>query len=155
MARPSDYTQEMALEICARIAAGRSLRSIATDEDMPAEGTIYSWLYKHEEFQEKYAHAREAQSDVYAEEIISIADECEPDSQKVALARLRTDNRKWVASKLKPKKYGDKLDLNHTGKLETIPDDKLDNRINELIGKAGIGTITRREISAQTSESDS
>lgn len=152
MARPSDYTPEMAAEICARLASGRSLRSIATDEDMPAEGTIYSWLYKQKEFQEKYAHAREAQSDVYAEEIISIADECEPDSQKVALARLRTDNRKWVASKLKPKKYGDKLDLNHTGTIESIPDDKLDNRINELIGKAGVGRTIGREGEAETPE---
>lgn len=124
--RPSDYTPELADEICARIAEGRSLHTIAKDDDMPAEGTIYRWLFNHLEFQEKYARAREAQADVLAEEIRDIADTpiigekvtIKADgSQEVVQgdtierSRLRVDARKWLASKLKPKKYGDSTTL--------------------------------------------
>jgi hypothetical protein len=133
MARPSDYTPEMADEICARIAEGRSLLSISKDEDMPAQGTIYRWLFNNTEFQEKYARAREAQADVLAEEIRDIADTpilgekvtTKADGVRetvtgdtVDRSRLMVESRKWLAMKLKPKKYGDRIDgkFEHTGK---------------------------------------
>lgn len=82
------------------------------------------WLADSESFQQQYARAREEQADTLADEIVSISDEREGraivageevavvfDSTAVARNRLRVDARKWVASKLKPKKYGDKLAL--------------------------------------------
>ena len=80
---------------------------------MPAESTIYLWLLDNPEFSEKYARAREIQAEVYADEIIHISDEVKPDAAEVAKARLQTDNRKWIASKLRPKKYGDATMLKH------------------------------------------
>jgi transposase-like protein len=109
--RPSDYSPEKAEAICSLIASGESVRAISQRDDMPAESTIYLWLAKESAFSERYARAREQQADVYAQEIVSIADEAK-DAQ---IARLQMDARKWAASKLAPKKYGDKLDLNHGG----------------------------------------
>ena len=63
------------------------------------------------EFAEQYARAREVQAETLADEIVSIADE-DGDPQR---QRLRVDARKWVASKLKPKRYGDKVTNEHTG----------------------------------------
>lgn len=123
--RPSDFSPEIANEICERIARGASLRSITgadRDDFMPGQTTVYRWLEENEEFRKQYAHARERQADHYAEEIVDIADgrdDWKPTDAEMASAivrdpqrdRLRIDARKWVASKLAPKKYGDKTIL--------------------------------------------
>ena len=108
--RPSGYSVDVADTICQEIMTGKSLRTICAQEDMPGASTVYSWLREHPEFQEAYARAREIQADVLADEIVEIAD-TEPDAQ---VARNRIDARKWLASKLRPKKYGDHLKLDHT-----------------------------------------
>lgn len=123
--RPSDFTPEIANEICERLAKGESLRTITgpnRDDFMPAETTVRRWLAGTEDwseaFRRQYAHARDCQADHYAEEIIAIAD-CtdQPVSGDIPLVRdpqrdrLRIDARKWYASKLAPKKYGDKTIL--------------------------------------------
>ena len=71
------------------------------------------WLADDEggELREQYARARDAQSDVIADEILMIAD-TEDDPQK---ARVRIDARKWLAGKMKPKVYGDKQTVEHQG----------------------------------------
>jgi hypothetical protein len=111
--RPTTYTPETVDVICERIIEGQSLVQICADDDMPGYSTIMQWLSRHAEFAEKYAHAREAQADYLADDIIRIADEAD-DAQ---LARLQVDARKWKASKLAPKKYGDKIDHQHDGAL--------------------------------------
>lgn len=127
--RPSDFSPEIANEICERLAKGESLRSITgadRDDFMPGQTTVYRWLEENEEFRKQYAHARERQADHYAEEIVDIADgrdDWKPTDAEIAQAivrdpqrdRLRIDARKWVASKLAPKKYGDKVALTGGG----------------------------------------
>lgn len=121
--RPSDYSEEIADAICERLADGESLRSICLDEAMPSKAAVFRWLGKHEAFRDQYARAREEQAESFADEMVAIADERETivkdgdgativafDATAVARNRLRVDTRKWVASKLKPKKYGDRVD---------------------------------------------
>jgi hypothetical protein len=127
MGRPSTYTEDMATAICAEISAGRSLRSICNDDDMPEQRTVFRWLAAHASFRQQYAVAREAQADAMLEEILEIADDGKSDKyldgegnertdqDVIARSRLRVDARKWAMSKMAPKKYGDKLDLNHAG----------------------------------------
>jgi hypothetical protein len=128
MARPSSFTQDIADEICARIAKGESLRAICADEEsgwLPAQSTVYEWLKANEAFSEQYTRAREAQADHYVDEIIAIADQpnvrTDPEGNVVhsdpQRDRLRVDTRKWVASKLAPKKYGDKQQVEHSGEV--------------------------------------
>lgn len=120
--RPSTFSPEMCEKICSKIAEGMSLRKICSENGMPTVGTVCLWLAKDREFSEQYARAREAQAETMADEILDIADEIPPmnpttgayDSGAVNHQRLRIDSRKWVASKLKPKKYGDRLDLSST-----------------------------------------
>lgn len=127
MGRPSDYTEDMATAICAEISSGRSLRSICDDDGMPDKATIFRWLAANETFRDQYARARETQADAMLEEILEIADDGKSDKyvdgegnertdqDVIARSRLRVDARKWAMSKMAPKKYGDKLDLNHAG----------------------------------------
>lgn len=109
--RPTTYNQETADKICELIARGMSLRAICASADMPAGGTVHRWLAEHQDFQEQYARAREEQADGFADEIIDIADSVAPETGEVAKAKLQIDARKWKASKLAPKKYGEKLEL--------------------------------------------
>lgn len=121
--RPSEYSQATADEICERIAKGESLRSITSagrDDFIPCESTVRNWLAKGEAgdepfagFLRQYARAREHQADAKFDEAWEIAQKATPEN--VAVARLQIDTIKWQASKLVPKKYGDKLDVNHGG----------------------------------------
>ncbi|WP_376711077.1 terminase small subunit-like protein [Pseudochrobactrum lubricantis] len=111
--RPSDYTEAMASHICAEMSAGRSLRSICEDTDMPDRVTVFRWLARHKEFRNQYARAQEDRASAMAEDILDIADDEEcPDVQK---AKLRIDTRKWLMSKMAPKRYGDKQQMQLTG----------------------------------------
>jgi hypothetical protein len=83
---------------------------------MPSTVSIYKWLREHDEFANNYARARENQADTFADAIIDEADKA-VDKDSAAAAKVKVDARKWVASKLKPKKYGDKLDM--TTRAET------------------------------------
>ena len=128
--RPSDYTLETALEICARLAEGQSLRAICRDETMPDARTVFRWLEVDEDFRQQYARAREAQADALADEIVDIADtpvlgkktKTTADGVEVTEGdmiehrRLQVDARKWTAAKLRPKKYGEKIDHSLTGR---------------------------------------
>jgi hypothetical protein len=133
--RPTDYNQQIADDICERISDGESLRAICKSEKMPNKATVFRWLAKNEEFSDQYARAREEQAESFADEITSIADEMpdldplyDADGKLIEMRihgayvqwqKNRVDARKWVASKLKPKKYGDKIDhdVKHTGAI--------------------------------------
>lgn len=126
--RPSTFSQHIADIICIRIAEGESLREIVKTEGMPDRTTVYDWLIRHEGFAHQYTRAREEQADTYADEIIAIADE-QPEIIPVIDKRTgeliehkldgaflqwqknRIDARKWTAMKLKPKKYGDRMQV--------------------------------------------
>lgn len=120
-----EYSQELADAVCELISTGESIRAICKAENMPAMSSIFKWLSIHPEFAEQYARAKEIQTEKIADELIEIADDESgdvsgelkmPNSVAVQRARLKVDTRKWLLSKLQPKKYGDKLDMNLAGK---------------------------------------
>lgn len=110
--RPSTFTTVRAAEICDWIASGKSLRSYCEQEGTPQRRTVMKWLSENEGFRAQYAQAREDQAESYADKIVDIADNMDiPPEHK----RLMIDARKWTASKLLPKKYGDKQTTEVTG----------------------------------------
>lgn len=127
--RPSDFTQELAGTICERIANGESLRSICEEAEMPNKATVFRWLAANTVFSDQYARARETQADSLFDEILSIADDGHNDfmlkkfgdderwienGEALQRSKLRVDARKWMAGKLRPKKYGEKQEIDHT-----------------------------------------
>lgn len=113
----AEYSPELFDDICKRIADGDSLRAICSDEGMPDKSNVFRWLASDERLRDQYARAREKQADHFVDEIITIADEAK-DAQK---ARLQIDARKWVAGKMRPKKYGDKIDVTSDGEKLEFP----------------------------------
>jgi transposase-like protein len=136
LGRTCEYTAEKADAICARLAQGESLRSVCRDEQMPDCATVFAWMRKFPEFLKQYARAKEESADAMAEEMLEIADDGRNDwmerhggtddegnpkantyvlnGEHVQRSRVRIDTRKWLASKLKPKKYGDRVDLTNS-----------------------------------------
>lgn len=131
MSRQTEYKEEIAFLICERLADGESLRSICGDENMPARSTVFKWLAEQHTFSDQYARAREEQAHVIFDEILDIADDGSNDwmerkfgedtrwvenGETLRRSQLRIDARKWMAGKLQPKKYGDKIHQELTGK---------------------------------------
>ena len=121
--RPTDYTPELADLICSQLSDGDSMRTVCKQGSMPNTATVFKWLRTNQEFNDQYVKAKEESADALTDEILDIADNCNNDwmvnngdsegyrmnGEAVQRSRLRIDSRKWLASKLKPKKYGDKI----------------------------------------------
>ncbi len=129
--RPEVFTQELADRVCAFIAEGMSMRSVCRNDDMPGMTTVFKWIRTNEEFAKQYARATEERTEALGEEILDIADDGSNDFMLITKgdkeynvedrevtnrSRLRVDTRKWIMSKMKPKKYGDRIDLTTNGK---------------------------------------
>ena len=96
---------------------------------MPHYSTAQRWLTAHPEFQDQYARAKEVGAEALVDDMLALADQQieasadgKVDYAKVQQLRLQVDTRKWIASKLKPKKYGDRIqqDLQGTVTLEGL-----------------------------------
>jgi hypothetical protein len=125
MAYSQEQRQEIINAVCDRMAGGESLTSICKkNPEIPPFQTVLNWVRTDNDFYEQYARARQAQADALFSEIQDIADEVQNDSyidqngvertnhEVVARSKLRIDARKWMAGKLRPKAYGDKIDIN-------------------------------------------
>jgi hypothetical protein len=99
--------------------------------DIPAVSTLMLWLKEDSVFSEQYTYAKQLQAELMVDEAMAIADDDSKDIIKIDLdgieiekidhehinrSRLRVDVRKWHASKLAPKLYGDKIDHTTNGK---------------------------------------
>ncbi len=130
MGKHTVYSVELSDELCNRLADGQSLRTVCLADDMPSKAAVFMWLRLYPEFAQAYSRAVEARSDALVEEILDIADDGTNDwmeqqegenvgwkmnGEHIQRSRVRIDTRKWIAGKMRPKKYGDKLDL--TGAL--------------------------------------
>lgn len=134
--RPTKYTKELADNICDQLSDGKSLRSVCREESMPSKATVFKWLREIKEFSDQYTKAKIEGADALVEDILDIADDGSNDwmetndpnnpgyrlnGEHYQRSRLRVDTRKWIASKMKPKKYGDKIDMTTDGKPLPTP----------------------------------
>ena len=122
MVTPYVWTEAIETEIFERIAKGQAIRNICKDDWLPTWPTVNKRLAADPDFVARYARAREDQADTIFEECLTIADSQEGDvilvdgveqinHDVIGRAKLRIDTRKWMAAKLRPKVYGDKLEL--------------------------------------------
>lgn len=154
--RPSEFTQEIADKICERLADGESLRSICEAEEMPSKTTVFRWLNANPDFRDQYARAREVQADTLFDDILDIADNARNDwmerrgeddagwqvnGENIRRSQVRIEARKWMAGKLRPKVYGDKIDVNHSGELSVRKATELsDDELTALAAAGRTGT---------------
>ena len=105
--RPSEFTPEVAERIIDGLMGGLSLVKVCSADDMPNRRTVMRWWEADASFATRCARAREMQADLMDDKISDLIDSVTPESapaDRVRLAALQ-----WRASKLAPKKYGDKI----------------------------------------------
>jgi hypothetical protein len=153
MGRPSLFAQDLADEICGRLSEGESLRSICKAEQMPHESTVRSWaLANTEGFTERYLIARDLGLECKADEflevtatpVLGVVKTEGPKGVEVKTidavdrSRLHADGLKWYLSHLAPKKYGDRLGLDHSGEIgvRELDDRALSAKIDAIYAAA-------------------
>lgn len=121
--RPCEYTTEIGIQICEKIADRVPVHVICRERRMPSEKTVYNWLIEFEDFRTRYILARERAADKFAHEIIELADNADTTNFRgVEKAKLQVDARKWAAVKFAPKKYGERIQTEHSGGVELKTD---------------------------------
>ena len=123
--RPSMYSRELAEKICDLVATNpEGLKHLCNQNNwMPCVDTIREWRWKNEEFSALYTKAKLSQAELLTEDCLDIADNTDFDTltkekqdgeeyevantEWINRSRLRVDTRKWLASKLLPRVYGD------------------------------------------------
>ena len=130
--RPTRYTLVVVKIICDRLSNGETLRSVCRDETLPPESTVRQWVLDDRNgFSAQYTRARDLGLDAMADEMLDVADNASNDymereepnnpgyqlnGENVQRSRLRIDARKWYLCKLAPKRYGDRQQLEVSGK---------------------------------------
>jgi hypothetical protein len=147
--------------LCYYLAQGMSLRRACEQNNMPATITVFRWLSASntapwaDDFRVQYARAKEEAADAMAEDILDIADDGTNDyieregkdgstytvvnNEVIQRSRLRVDTRKWLMAKMKPKRYGDKLDLTSGGEKisRTTPPEEIEAILARADAQAG------------------
>lgn len=135
--RPTKFSEELFEDICNQIATTSiGLHRICKQQGISAV-TFFEWVKDDTELSNRYARAREAQAELLADQIIEIADDSSNDTKTIYKgeelveventewtnrSKLRVEARKWIAAKLKPKKYGDKVEVDQTISVNKLPD---------------------------------
>lgn len=81
-------------------------------------GGLLAWIGNDPERQEKFKFAMEVRAHMLAEDALIIADKAKP--KTVNVAKLQVDTRKWMASRLNPKQFGEKQEVNHSGTVHNL-----------------------------------
>lgn len=136
MGRPSKKTPELIKEICLLVAQGKSILSIGKMEGMPEDRSIWTWLNDDEEFLRDYTRAIQARAIIHAERIDELAEMATRGEIPADVARVAIDAKKWTASRLLPKLYGDRTQVeatvNHTHTLHLEALKELADRAKSL-----------------------
>jgi hypothetical protein len=135
--RPTKYTRAIADEICKQLSEGATLNQICTPAEMPSRPTVLEWVRTDRDgFSDRYTLARDLLLDHWADEVIDISDDTSgdtvedaygkerQDSEWVNRSRLRVDTRKWLLSKLKPERYGDRMTMDQNVNIAKTMQDK-------------------------------
>lgn len=116
LGRPSTFTPEIGDQLCQRIADGENVLDVCNDPGMPAWSTLCGWRVRNPDFAAAYARARVASAE--ALEMAALRKSMEAtDKDTAAAARVQVDALKWAAAKRNPRIYGDRIEVNHEGKI--------------------------------------
>lgn len=131
MGRPTDASLDdpaIVDQICNRLISGEGMKAICASEGMPSQSTVYVRMASDDAFRTRIARAREAQQEAQIDDTVDMADAATIEDHQVV--KLRIWARQWRASKLAPKKYGDKI--THAGDAENPVVIRHEDALSEL-----------------------
>jgi hypothetical protein len=112
---PEPVPQDLADDLVSWLTLGKPLREWCRQPGNPEWRTVYHWMDKDPDFVARIARAREDGHDVIADECKELADTKPADQVEVAWRRLQVETRLKLLAKWNPKKYGDKVGVDHAG----------------------------------------
>jgi len=118
------YTEEqkrkILKEVMDKLPEGESLRGIAQKRGV-SDGRVHEWI-KSLGLWEDYAHVRELRAHTFFERIndiafLALANKVDPNAARVAIDAL-----KWTISRMNPKSYGERtnIDVNIKAQMEYV-----------------------------------
>lgn len=130
---------------CERVVKGESVGEIADSLDM-ARQTVWNWIEADVGRSARVRKCLESSAHAYDEMACQVLKDLKSDSTQADVSRARelASHYRWRASKRNPKTYGDKLDLNHSGKID-LTDEQVQTRLALLLAKAGVGNSNQGE----------
>ena len=94
------------------IGYGESLRGVSRDLGVPLQ-SVWSAIMADEKRVIRYEDARMSRAHYHSAKIEEILDDLENGKTEPQTARVSIDARKWLASKMYPKFFSDKLEVKH------------------------------------------
>jgi hypothetical protein len=142
-AKPTTYSHEVADRLLGEIAEGRSLKSLCKEPWAPTGKSVFQWMRDDPEFASRYTTAKEEAAECFAEDMLEIADRDDLDPND---KRVRVDTRKWIAAKLKPKKYGDRqqIDVGAASTAAASPEDVANQLVTMATQYPTLNPVVRR-----------
>jgi hypothetical protein len=108
-------------EILREIGNGSSLTKAINKPGYPTYDSVQKNMRANPEIRRLYDEAVETRADYLAESLIDISEEQIPEgldgpqlSAWINQMKIRIDTRKWTAAKLRPKQWGERMDVNVT-----------------------------------------
>jgi len=130
--RPTDYTPELADKICDELASGKSLHRVCQAPNMPDKATVFRWLARYPEFRDKYDVACAERHRARYERIDEVIEDMRAGVIDAACAKVEIDALKWMLAREAPRKYGDRLAMDHG----VQPDNPLADMLSAIAGRA-------------------
>lgn len=133
-------TEEIFMDICQNVIENGMSFNSAIEASPITRTTFYKLILRHVTLKEAYNYAREVRCDTLFEQIVDISDNMHEGIETITSStdvtikksdafrhrQLQIDARKWVVSKMLPKKYGDKIDVTSNGEKIDVPVIKFD-----------------------------
>lgn len=152
------FTPEIGDRICEELSDGKSLKAICDQDWAPARRTVFAWLREKDDFRQQYALAQIEGAHAHADDAIAIADDGrndwmannDPDNpgyrvngEAINRSRLRVDTRKWIAARMFPNMYGDKVEITGEIRQRDVSDQPLTTEEWETIYGGGVAPAKR------------
>jgi hypothetical protein len=99
---------QIVASICTTIMGGATVAEACREQGVSRD-TLHRWVAEDPQLGEAYSRARAEQAHSMADQALEIADEPAETSEEVQRNRLRVDTRKWLASKIAPRVYGERI----------------------------------------------
>ena len=145
--------EEIIKEISSHVMKGLGLVKICAMDDFPSRATIYNWFSESPALLDIYTRAREGRADFRSEKIDDLCSKVEKGKLDPNAARVIIDAQKWQASKENRNLYGDQVGLDDRT-LEKLSDGRVELRLTQLLGKAGINDASGGEGTQGSQEED-
>ncbi len=105
-------TDDIIMEICGHVAEGTAIYKVLKSDPkrMPSREAFFRHVATNEKYSKLYAEACQLRGEYFADQISELADEARgQDSDEIQAIKLQVNTRQWLASRLLPKRYGDKM----------------------------------------------